>query len=59
MGREVPDDRAQLADCLEQVVPFFAISQPIRRAIYTTNAIESLNNTVAAGGASAQAAALC
>ena len=30
----------------EQVVPFFAFSQPIRRAIYTTNAIESLNSTV-------------
>ncbi len=30
----------------EQVTPFFAFSQPIRRAIYTTNAIESLNSTV-------------
>ena len=30
----------------EQVVPFFAFSQPIRRALYTTNAIESLNSTV-------------
>ena len=30
----------------EQVVPFFAFSQPIRRAIYTTNAIESLNSVV-------------
>lgn len=29
-----------------QVVPFFAFSAPIRRAIYTTNAIESLNSTV-------------
>ena len=29
-----------------QVVPFFAFSQPIRRAVYTTNAIESLNSTV-------------
>ena len=28
------------------VVPFFAFSAPIRRAIYTTNAIESLNSTV-------------
>ena len=27
-------------------MPFFAFSQPIRRAIYTTNAIESLNSTV-------------
>lgn len=30
----------------EQVIPFFAFSEPIRRAIYTTNAIESLNSTV-------------
>ncbi len=29
-----------------QVIPFFAFSGPIRRAIYTTNAIESLNSTV-------------
>ena len=29
-----------------QVVPFFAFSAPIRRAIYTTNAIESLNSAV-------------
>ena len=27
-------------------MPFFVFSQPIRRAIYTTNAIESLNSTV-------------
>jgi putative transposase len=30
----------------EQVIPFFAFSAPIRRVIYTTNAIESLNSTV-------------
>ncbi len=30
----------------EQVRPFFAFSAPIRKAIYTTNAIESLNSTV-------------
>ena len=29
-----------------QVIPFFAFSRPIRRVIYTTNAIESLNSTV-------------
>ena len=27
-------------------MPFFAFSVPIRRATYTTNAIESLNSTV-------------
>ena len=30
----------------EQVIPFFAFSAPIRRAVYTTNAVESLNSTV-------------
>ena len=29
-----------------QIIPFFAFSTPIRRVIYTTNAIESLNSTV-------------
>ena len=29
-----------------QVIPFFAFSAPIRRMIYTTNVIESLNSTV-------------
>ena len=30
----------------DRVVPFFAFSAPLRRAIYTTNAIESLNSAV-------------
>ena len=30
----------------DRVVPFFAFSAAIRRAVYTTNAIESLNSTV-------------
>ncbi len=30
----------------DQVIPFFGFSRSIRRAIYTTNAIESLNSTV-------------
>ncbi len=30
----------------EQIIPFFAFSMPVRRVIYTTNAIESLNSTV-------------
>ena len=29
-----------------EITPFLAFSAPIRRAIYTTNAIESLNSTV-------------
>lgn len=30
----------------EQVIPFFAFSHEVRKIIYTTNAIESLNSTV-------------
>ena len=30
----------------ERVVPFFAFSQGVRKAVYTTNAIESLNSVV-------------
>ena len=30
----------------DQVIPFFAFSEAIRRIIYTTNAIESLNSTL-------------
>src|SRR3546814_11886758 len=29
----------------DQVIPFFAFSEAIRRIIYTTNAIEALNST--------------
>jgi len=30
----------------EQIIPFFAFSPEVRKIIYTTNAIESLNSTV-------------
>jgi putative transposase len=30
----------------EQVIPFFAYPEPIRKAIYTTNAVESLNSSL-------------
>ncbi len=30
----------------EHVIPFFAFAEPIRRMVYTTNAIESLNSEV-------------
>lgn len=29
-----------------EVIPFFAFPQDVRRIIYTTNAIESLNSTI-------------
>ena len=46
MGSEVPGHHAHWRSAWEHVVPFLAFSEPIRRAIYTTNAIESLNSTV-------------
>jgi transposase-like protein len=30
----------------QRVIPFFAYSEEIRKIIYTTNAIESMNNTL-------------
>ncbi|MFQ5702376.1 MAG: IS256 family transposase [Acidobacteriota bacterium] len=45
-GRKYPPIVASWRRNWERVVPFFAFSAPIRRAIYTTNAIESLNSTV-------------
>ena len=45
-GEKYPAITRSWRSAWEHVVPFFAFSQPIRRAIYTTNAIESLNSTV-------------
>ena len=45
-GRKYPGIVRSWRSAWEQVVPFFAFSAPIRRAIYTTNAIESLNSVV-------------
>ena len=45
-GEKYPGIARSWRSVWEQVVPFFAFSAPIRRAIYTTNAIESLNSTV-------------
>ena len=45
-GRKYPAVARSWRSAWEHVTPFFAFSQPIRRAIYTTNAIESLNSTV-------------
>ena len=45
-GRKYPAIARSWRSAWEQVTPFFAFSQPIRRAIYTTNAVESLNSTV-------------
>jgi len=43
MGRGVSDDQPDVASELGNLTPFFAYPAEIRRVIYTTNAIESLN----------------
>ena len=45
-GQKYPAIVRSWRSAWEHVVPFFAFSAPIRRAVYTTNAIESLNSTV-------------
>jgi transposase-like protein len=42
-GRKYPTIAASWRRAWEQVIPFFAYSQEVRKIIYTTNAIESLN----------------
>ena len=43
VGREVSDHCEVLAENWERVIPFFAYPAEIRKVIYTTNAMESLN----------------
>jgi len=45
-GQKYPNIAKSWRRRWDQVIPFFAFSATIRRAIYTTNAIESLNSTV-------------
>ena len=45
-GRKYPAIAASWRRVWEQVIPFFAYPQDVRRMIYTTNAIESLNSTL-------------
>ena len=45
-GRKYPGIVRAWRSAWERVVPFFAFSAEIRRSIYTTNAIGSLNSTV-------------
>ena len=45
-GQKYPNIAKSWRRRWDQVIPFFAFSVTIRRAIYTTNAIESLNSTV-------------
>lgn len=43
-GRKYPAIGQSWRRHWEQVIPFFAFSEPIRRIVYTTNAIEALNS---------------
>jgi putative transposase len=45
-GRKYPAITAAWRRNWEQVIPFFAYPPDVRRMIYTTNAIESLNSTI-------------
>ncbi len=45
-GRKYPAIAAAWRRSWSEVIPFFAFPQDVRRMIYTTNAIESLNSTV-------------
>ena len=46
LGQCYPDVVRNWRSKWDQVIPFIAFSAPIRRVIYTTNAIESLNSSV-------------
>ena len=43
MGRGVSHDQPNVAAELEHLTPFFGYPADIRKVIYTTNAVESLN----------------
>jgi putative transposase len=45
-GRKYPAIAAAWRRSWAEVIPFFAFPQDVRRMIYTTNAIESLNSTI-------------
>jgi len=45
-GRKYPAITAAWRRSWSEVIPFFAFPQEVRRMIYTTNAIESLNSTI-------------
>jgi putative transposase len=43
IGREYPAIKRQCEAAWEQVIPFFAFAPEVRRVLYTTNMIESIN----------------
>lgn len=46
LGQRYPDVVRSWRTKWDQVIPFMAFSAPIRKILYTTNAIESLNSSV-------------
>ena len=46
MGWKIPHSQPALASTLGDIIPFFGYSAEIRKVIYTTNAIESLNRSL-------------
>ena len=44
MGPEIRGHRPELAKGLDEVVPFFAFPEEVRKIVYTTNQIEALNS---------------
>ena len=46
MGQAIPGNRPGVARAWEHVVPLFAFPPAIRKMIYTTNAVESLNRSL-------------
>ena len=46
LGERYPDVVRSWRSAWSRVVPYFAFSASIRKAIYTTNAIESLNGVI-------------
>ena len=53
VGSSIRSHHCALAPALGTVIPFFAYPQEVRKMIYTTNAIESLNASTAARSAAA------
>ena len=51
MGPKIPGNRPVLATPLDEVIPFYAFPDEVRRIIYTTNAIKSLNANCGEGHA--------
>jgi len=45
MGEEIPGSYEELEEQLDVICPFFKYSEELRKIMYTTNTIESLNSS--------------